>query len=88
MQSKSISTSSAYAFKAKNRYSYIFNLMDTGLYFTFKRDAVSNTSKSVLPFPCLKLFSSFKRIKNHLRTCGNQLAVDESFCKVMILFFS
>jgi len=65
----------------------MFNSMDPQLYFTFKRDDVSGTFESILPFPCLELFSWFQRIKNHLRIFGNQLAVDESFSKLMILFF-
>jgi len=61
--------------------------MDPKLYFTFKRDDVSDTSKSILPFPCLELFNRFKCIKTHLRIFGNPLAVDESISKVMMLFF-
>jgi len=60
--------------------------MDPQLYFNFKCDDVSDISKSILPFPCLERISSFKRIKNHLRIFGNQLAFDESFSKVMILY--
>jgi len=30
--------------------------MDPQLYFTFQRDDVSDTFKSILPFPCLELF--------------------------------
>jgi len=31
--------------------------MDPQLYFIFKRDDISDTSKSILAFPCLELFS-------------------------------
>jgi len=61
--------------------------MDPQLYFAFKHDDVLDTSKTILPFPCMELFSGFKCIKNHLRILGNPLAVDDSFSKVMILFF-
>jgi len=62
--------------------------MDSQLYVTFKRYDVLDTSKTILPFPCMELFSQFKCIKNHLRTFGNPLAVDESFSKVIILFLT
>jgi len=61
--------------------------MDPQLYFTFKHDDVMDTSRAILHFPSVELISWFKRIKNHLRIFGNQLAVDESFSKVMIMFF-
>ena len=61
--------------------------MDTQLCSTFKRDDVLDASKSNLPIPCLELLNWFKRIKNNLRIFGDQLAVDESFSKDMILFF-
>jgi len=41
--------------------------MDPQLYFTFKRDNTFDTSKNILPFPCMEMFSWFKCIKNHLR---------------------
>jgi len=37
--------------------------MDPQLYFTCKRDDVSDAFKTILPFPWLELFSWFKRIK-------------------------
>ena len=40
--------------------------MDPQLHFTFKRDDVLDTSKGILTFPRLELFSWFKRIENHL----------------------
>ena len=87
MQSKSISTFSANAFNAKNADILPFSIRWIHYCILLLKDNVSDTSKSVLPFTCLELFSWFKHIKNHLRKFDNQLAVDESFSKAMILFF-
>ena len=85
MQRKSISISSANSFNAKNADILPFSIR--WIHNCILLLNVSDTSKRILAFPCLELFSWFKRIKNHLRIFGNRLAVDKSFCKVTILFF-
>ena len=88
MQSKSFSTSPANAFDAKNADILPFSIRWIHNCIQILNDDASDASKSILPFTCLELFSWLKHLNNQLRKFGNQLAVDESFSKVMILFFS
>jgi len=56
MQRKSISASSANVFNARK--AAIFstsNSMEPQLYFCYKRGNVVDTSKNILPFPCMEM---------------------------------
>jgi len=62
VQRKSISNSSASAFNAKNA-DIPFSIRWIHNCFMFKRDDVFDSSKIISPFPCVELFSWFKRIE-------------------------
>jgi len=64
MQSKSISTSSANAFDAKNADILPFSIRWIHNCMLLLNDDISSTSKSILPFTCLELFSWFKHKKS------------------------
>jgi len=56
-------------FNARKAAIFHLQLMDPQLYFTFKRGDVLDTSKNILPFLYMEMFSLFKRIKKGVSSC-------------------
>ena len=88
MQCKSISTTSANAFNAKNSDSLPFTIRWIHNCISRLNATMSRTHLKVITFSMHGPVHLFKSIKNHLRIAIRQYtAIDESFSKAMILFF-